>query len=185
MTQGSMQIAALKGVRPRAAIAGILAGSVAALLLLTAVVFGHGQNQAAPAWVGWLPALNAVLNAASACFLVRAYGFRHRDTRAHAENMLRALFASSLFLASYITYHSLHGDSKFPGHGLVRPIYFFILVSHIGLSAVVLPLIFSSFYFALSGRIRQHRRIARITFPIWLYVSVTGVLVFLFLRAYR
>ncbi|HSY25038.1 MAG TPA: DUF420 domain-containing protein [Polyangiaceae bacterium] len=185
MAQGSMQIAALKGVRPRVALAGILAGSVAALLLLTVIVYGHGQNVAAPAWVGWLPALNAVLNAASACFLVRAYGFRHRNTRAHAENMLRALFASALFLVSYITYHSLHGDSKFAGHGAVRPVYFFILITHISLSAVVLPLIFSSFYFALSGRIRQHRAVARVTFPVWLYVSVTGVLVFLFLRAYR
>ena len=185
MAQGSMQIAALKGITPRVALAGILAASVAALLLLTAIVYGHGQNLAAPAWVGWLPALNALLNAASAAFLVRAYTLRHRDTRAHAENMLRALFASALFLVSYITYHSLHGDSKFAGHGAVRPIYFFILVTHIGLSAVVLPLVFSSFYFALCGRIRQHRRVARVTFPLWLYVSVTGVLVFVFLRAYR
>jgi putative membrane protein len=174
----------LREVKPRAAIAAILAVSVAALLLLVLVIYGHGRAATVPAWVAWLPFLNALLNAASAVFLVRAFGFRHRDTRAHAENMLRALLASALFLVSYILYHSLHGDSKFPGHGAVRPVYFIILITHVALSAVVLPLIFSSFYFALSGRIRQHRAVARYTFPVWLYVSVTGVLVFVLLRAY-
>jgi len=85
---------------------------------------------------------------------------------------------------SYIVYHSVHGDTKFAGLGLVRPLYFFVLISHVGLSAVALPLIFSSFFFSLSGRFPQHKKVSRYTFPIWLYVSVTGVVVFAMLRAY-
>jgi len=98
--------------------------------------------------------------------------------------MLAALAASSLFLVSYIVYHSVHGDSKFGGHGAVRPVYFFVLISHVVLSAVVLPLIFSSFFFSLSGRLSSHKKVSRYTLSIWLYVSVTGVLVYALLRAY-
>ena len=98
--------------------------------------------------------------------------------------VLGALLASALFLVSYITYHAVHGDTRFMGHGAVRPIYFFILVSHILLSGVALPLVFLSLFFSLSGRFPRHKKIARYTFPVWLYVSVTGVLVFSLLRAY-
>ncbi len=184
VTRSPVQIAALKDVQPRAAVAAILTASAAALLLLVGVIYGHGRAAVVPPWVSWLPALNAFLNATSAVFLVAAYRQRHVDTRAHARNMLLALGASSLFLVSYIVYHSLHGDSKFQGHGAIRPLYFFVLITHVTLSALVLPLIFSSFFFALSGRIRQHRKVARYAFPVWLYVSVTGVLVFALLRAY-
>jgi putative membrane protein len=98
--------------------------------------------------------------------------------------MLGALASSALFLVSYIVYHSVHGDSKFQGQGAIRPFYFVILVSHIVLSALVLPLIFTSFFYSLSGRFPQHRRVARLALPVWLYVSVTGVLVFVMLRSY-
>jgi putative membrane protein len=98
--------------------------------------------------------------------------------------MLSALGASTLFLISYITYHSLHGDTKFAGQGAIRPVYFFILITHIALSAMVLPLIFSSFFFSLSARYRLHKKVSRVTMPIWLYVSVTGVLVFALLKLY-
>jgi len=184
MAHGPVQLAALRAVTPRVAVSAILAASAAALLLLVGVIYGHGRASSIPSWVSSLPLLNALLNAASAVFLLRAYGQRKISTRLHARNMLRALAASTIFLASYIVYHSLHGDTKFPGHGAIRFIYFFILVTHVALSAVVLPLIFSSFYFALSGRIRQHKAVARYTFPVWLYVSVTGVLVFALLREY-
>jgi putative membrane protein len=96
--------------------------------------------------------------------------------------MLTSLGASALFLVSYIVYHSVHGDTHFGGQGLIRPVYFFILVSHIALSAVALPLVFLSLFFSLSGRFPRHKKIARYTFPVWLYVSVTGVLVFALLR---
>jgi putative membrane protein len=125
------------------------------------------------------------LNGTSAVFLVFAgLAVRRRALATHARFMLGALAASSLFLVSYIVYHSVHGDSLFGGVGLVRPVYFAILISHVLLSAVVLPLIFTSFFFSLSGRFPQHKKISRYTFPIWLYVSVTGVVVFAMLRVY-
>jgi putative membrane protein len=98
--------------------------------------------------------------------------------------MLVSVGASALFLVSYIVYHSIRGDTHFGGHGVVRPIYFFVLITHVGLSAVALPLVFLSLFFSLSGRFARHKGIARYTFPIWLYVSVTGVLVFTLLRAW-
>jgi len=185
MTTAAIQLEALKTIRPAQALRVILVASLAALALLVVVIYGHGRDTSAPAWVGWLPALNATLNATSAVLLVVAYvAIRRRAVATHARVMLASLATSSLFLVSYIVYHSVHGDSKFAGAGLVRPIYFFILVSHVGLSAVVLPLIFTSFFFSLSGRFPQHKKLSRYTFPIWLYVSLTGVVVFAMLRAY-
>ena len=180
-----VQLAALKEVSPKRALLVILGVSAAALALLVMVIYGHGRAGAAPAWVGYLPALNACFNGTSAVFLVLAWrAIRSRRVAEHARYMLVALGASALFLVSYIVYHSVHGDSPFPGQGAIRPLYFFILISHILLSAVVLPLIFSSFLFSLAGRFAQHKKISRYTLPVWLYVSVTGVLVFALLRAY-
>ena len=184
-TQAPVQLSALRGVAPKKGVAIILGISAAALALLLVVIYGHGRAAEAPAWVGWLPALNAALNGTSAVLLVLAWmAVKKREVARHARLMLGALGSSALFLVSYIVYHSVHGDSRFPGEGLVRPIYFFVLVTHIVLSAVVLPLIFSSFFFSLSGRFPIHRKVSRFTLPVWLYVSVTGVLVFALLRAY-
>jgi putative membrane protein len=180
-----VQLAALKSVTPKTAVAVILGVSLAALALLVVVIYGHGPAAGVPAWVSYLPALNAFLNGTSAVFLVLAYAaIRRRAIAAHARHMLTAMASSTLFLVSYIAYHSVHGDTKFLGQGAIRPVYFFILISHIGLSAVVLPLIFSSFFFSLSGRFPAHKKVSRYTLPVWLYVSVTGVLVFALLRAY-
>jgi putative membrane protein len=182
-----LQLDALKGVQPKTAktIIGIVSG--VALLVLVVVIYGHGRKSLASeaTWVSWLPVMDAIFNATSALFLVLAYlAVRRRDFVTHARLMLTALASSACFLVSYIVYHSLHGDTLFQGQGLIRPIYFFILISHIALSAVVLPLIFSSFYFSLSGRFPPHKKVSRYTLPIWLYVSVTGVVVFFMLRAY-
>jgi putative membrane protein len=95
--------------------------------------------------------------------------------------MLSALTFSFLFLISYLTYHAFHGDTSFEGEGWLRTLYFFILISHILLSAVVLPLVLTTVYFAATGNFNQHPKIARVTLPLWLYVSVTGVLVYLML----
>lgn len=99
--------------------------------------------------------------------------------------MLTAVATSALFLASYIVYHHYQGDTPFQGQGLVRPIYFFVLVSHILLSIVGLPLVLATLFFAATNRFDKHRRIARWTLPIWLYVSVTGVAVFFFLKIWN
>jgi putative membrane protein len=150
--------------------------------LLAAVVYGHGRALSAPEWVSWLPGLNAALNATSATFLVLAYlAVRRRAFAVHARHMLRAVLSSALFLVSYLVYHSIHGDSRFGGHGALRAVYLLILITHVALSAIVLPFILSSLFFSLSGRFGPHKRVSRYTLPIWLYVSVTGVLVFVFL----
>jgi putative membrane protein len=176
----------LRSVSARGAVSAIVAASVAMLGLLAVVLYGHRRAEAAPDWVTYLPAVNAALNATSACFLVLAYAaVRRRAFAQHARHMLRALVASALFLVSYIVYHSVHGDSKFSGHGVVRSVYFFILITHVALSALALPLILSSFFLGLSARYPLHKRISRYTWPVWLYVSVTGVLVFLFLASFR
>ena len=98
---------------------------------------------------------------------------------------LAAMGASALFLVSYLVYHGVHGDTKFVGQGIVRPIYFFVLITHIVLSAVTLPLVFSSFFFSLSGRFPAHKKVSKATAPLWLYVSVTGVLVFAMLKIWN
>ncbi|HEX3344029.1 MAG TPA: DUF420 domain-containing protein [Polyangiaceae bacterium] len=184
-TPAPLQLTALKATSPARATFFVLAASLVAFLALVGVIYGHGRAAEVPTWVSWLPALNAFLNGTSAVFLVLAYrAIRRRDVVTHSRRILTSLAASALFLVSYIVYHSVHGDTHFAGHGLVRPLYFFILVSHIVLSAVVLPLIFMSLFFSLSGRFPRHKKIARYTLPIWLYVSVTGVLVFALLRAY-
>jgi putative membrane protein len=175
----------LRRVSSRTAVAIVGAVSAVVLAGLVTIVYGHGHARSTSSWLGLLPALNAMLNATSASFLVRGYlAVRRRDFAAHARHLLRALASSALFLASYLVYHSVHGDTRFPGHGIVRPVYFVILVSHIVLSACVVPLILTSFFFSLSGRFAQHRRVARLTLPVWLYVSATGVLVYVFLAAY-
>lgn len=185
MSTSAIQVEALKSVSTAQAVRVILIASLAALALLVVVIYGHGRASAPPEWVGYLPALNATLNGTSAVLLSVAYrAIKQRKLAQHARVMLGALAASALFLVSYIVYHSVHGDSSFAGIGLVRPVYFFVLISHVLLSAVVLPLIFTSFFFSLSGRFPQHKKISRYTFPVWLYVSVTGVVVFAMLRAY-
>jgi putative membrane protein len=180
-----IQLEALRGVNPKRGIAVVIGVSLAALALLLFVIYGHRRADAAPPFVAWLPAVNASLNAASAVLLVAARrAIARRAVAAHARLMLGALGTSAVFLVSYLVYHAFHGDSRFAGQGAIRPFYFFVLITHVVLSALVLPMIFTSFFLSLSGRFPQHAKISRWTFPVWLYVSVTGVLVFLLLRAY-
>jgi putative membrane protein len=96
--------------------------------------------------------------------------------------MITAFGFSTLFLVSYIAHHALHGDVRYPAHAALRSIYLPLLASHIVLAVVALPLVLIAFFFSLSGRIPEHRRVARFTFPLWLYVSVTGVAAFVMLR---
>ena len=161
---------------------GALSVLVAAFLIW--LIYFKGR-EAAPEWVASLPAANAAFNSMSAICLLFGYINIRRGQRAvHKRFMLSAAGFSALFLVSYITYHYFHGDTRFPGHGLVRTLYLSLLASHILLSMVALPLIFATLYFSLSSQFRFHRKVARWTFPIWMYVSVTGVVVFFVLRAY-
>lgn len=129
-----------------------------------------------------LPALNAVLNAASAVLLISGYRLIRQGRReAHKKAMTAALAVSVLFLASYLTYHAQAGSVRFQKTGWIRPVYFTILVSHTILAACVAPMALVTVWRAWKGRFDKHRRLARITLPLWLYVSVTGVLVYLML----
>jgi putative membrane protein len=180
-----IQLAVLKETSTKKATAIIVAASAAVLVLLFGIIYGHGRATRLPVWVTWLPLVNALLNAVSAVCLVGAYlAIRRRDVATHAYRIVVSLGASALFLVSYIVYHSVHGDTKFGGQGLVRGVYFFILITHVTLSAVALPLVFFSLFLSLSGRFPRHRSVSRYTLPVWLYVSVTGVLVFVLLRAF-
>ncbi|MDE0908547.1 MAG: DUF420 domain-containing protein [SAR324 cluster bacterium] len=131
----------------------------------------------------FMPLLNAILNGLSACCIaVGVWAIRNDNRTLHIRMMLSALTFSAVFLVGYIVYHSFHGNTRFQGEGLIRGVYLFILFSHIVLSAVMLPMIFSTVFFAGAERFESHRKLARWTFPIWLYVSVTGVLVYLILK---
>jgi uncharacterized membrane protein YozB (DUF420 family) len=129
-----------------------------------------------------LPTLNAALNATSAVLLATGYAFiRARRVNMHRACMLAAFAVSTVFLASYLYYHAQVGTTSFQGRGWIRPVYFGILLSHTVLAAAVVPLVLVTLARALRGRFERHRAIARWTFPIWLYVSVTGVVVYLIL----
>jgi uncharacterized membrane protein YozB (DUF420 family) len=132
--------------------------------------------------LGDLPAVNASLNAISGALLIAGYlMMRARRIEQHRRFMIAAFATSSLFLISYLVYHAQVGSVRFTRQGFVRPLYFTILVTHVTLAAAVLPLAILTLSRGLKGRYPQHRRIARWTFPIWLYVSVTGVLVYVLL----
>lgn len=150
------------------------------LLGRSALPADHGTR------VAFLPAVNASLNAAAAALL--AFGWiaiRKKRRDVHQKLMIGAFAASSLFLISYLTYHYLHGDTPYPreGAGFDRTVYLAVLASHVILSIPVVPMALLAFYFAFRKNFARHRKITRVLAPIWLYVSVTGVLIFLMLRA--
>ena len=167
---------------------GIVSIGIASAVIATAllVLVYRGGVGRARARLGRLAAVHQrLLQQRQRVAIVLGFAaIRRRRRDVHQRWMLTALASSGVFLASYVTYHALHGDSRFLGQGAVRPIYFAILISHIGLSVVALPLVLSTFYLSLSGRFAAHRRLARWTFPIWLYVSVTGVVVFAMLQIF-
>lgn len=130
-----------------------------------------------------LPHLNAVLNSLSASLLVAGFLFiRRGNIRAHRMMMTGALISSTLFLVSYLTYHFVfRGLTRFTGQGAIRSLYLGILFTHTVLAAIILPFVLVTVWRALSGDYTRHRRVARWTLPMWLYVSVTGVIVYLML----
>ena len=171
---------------PLSVIVGAIAVSIAASLLLFWLVYFHAPTDVSGTHLLFLPALNALLNGLSAVALVTGFNFiRRRRIGAHRASMATAFVFSTLFLVTYITNHALHGDMKFHGIGAVRGVYFPLLISHIFLSMIALPLILVTFFLSLSGRFPIHKKVARWTFPIWLYVSVTGVIVYAMLATYR
>lgn len=129
-----------------------------------------------------LATLNAVLNLLAAILLVTGWcAIRGGHTKTHRAAMVAAFAVSAVFLVSYLTYHALEGSRPFQGQGVVRPVYFTILISHVFLAAAVPILAVRMFFLAWKARWDAHRRLGRVTLPIWLYVSVTGVVIYLML----
>jgi uncharacterized membrane protein YozB (DUF420 family) len=134
--------------------------------------------------ISQLPALNAILNSVSAILLITGYIFiRQKNIKAHKVSMISALVTSTLFLTSYLIYHFSKelGPTRFQGEGIIRVVYFLILITHTILAIAIAPMIFVTFTRAFKNRFALHRKIARWTLPLWLYVSVTGVIVYLML----
>jgi putative membrane protein len=131
-----------------------------------------------------LPAINAVFNFFSTICLLSGYYFikkSPRDEVKHKFCMILALIFSAIFLTGYVTYHYHHGSTKFPDLGWIKTLYLVILIPHIILAAVMVPMIIMTFIYAFRGNFEKHKKIARFTFPIWMYVSVTGVIIYLML----
>ena len=179
MSTNTLQENSIKG-----AILAICAVSAAAVVFLLWLIYARQAPVEFANRLAFLPALNASLNGLSAtAILLGIFFISRRRITAHRNSMLVAFCFSSLFLVSYITNHALHGETRYPvgvGH---RSVYLAILASHVSLSILALPLVLVTFLLSLTGRFALHKRIARFTFPIWLYVSVTGVVVFLMLHA--
>ena len=180
MTIAAPTSAARSGAAP--AIAAIIAVSAAASLFLFWLIYIHPAAATSQQYA-FLPALNAVMNGLAAVSLLIGFTFiRARRIAAHRAAMITAFVFSTLFLIGYIAHHALHGDVRYPLHAAFRIPYLWLLASHILLATLTLPLILVTFFFSLSGRFPQHRGIARWTFPLWFYVSVTGVITYVMLR---
>lgn len=164
-------------------VSGLLVISLVAVIFLFWLIYGYRPESDPGSRYFWLPSFNAFCNGVSTLFVINGiYWIKRGNYRAHGIFMILAMAASSLFLVGYIAHHSLHGDTLFLTEGWLRPVYFSILISHIILSIVALPLVLITVFFAALKRWPKHRWIARWTYPIWLYVSITGVVVFVFLR---
>ena len=157
--------------------------SAAALSLLGWLLLVH-RVDGTREQLSFMPAVNATLNATTALLLlVGRVAIKRKRVQAHRSLMISAFVSSSLFLVGYLTYHYLHGDTRFVGPSAVRTVYLAILASHVLLSMTVVPLALSAFFFAFRRRFATHAKVTRVLWPIWMYVSVTGVVVYFFLRS--
>ena len=166
-------------------------GATNAVVTLTAmsflvwlIYFHEGSGSASRA--ASLPLINAILNGTSAVLIsLGLWAIKQRKRTLHMQLMFAGFAASALFLVNYVYYHFAHGDTHFAGQGVVRAFYFALLISHVLLSMVTFPMILTSFYLGLSNRIETHRRLSRWTWAGWIYVSVTGVVIYCMLYLMR
>lgn len=162
------------------------------ILALSVVVFGVivtlyslPKQEFIPEWAKQLPLLNASINATCSLLLVSSlWCIKNNKVDWHKRLNLTTFILSSLFLVSYIVFHSFGVETKFPADNPIRPFYLVILLTHILLAALVLPLVLVSFYLGLTGKIEKHRKVSKFTFPIWLYVTVSGVVVYVMISPY-
>jgi putative membrane protein len=162
---------------------GIL--SVAVPLVVAFLIYMPQTGSLGDLNVSFLPGLNAVLNASVAiCLLIGLYFIKNNKPEMHKTFMISAFALSSLFLVSYVIYHFQAPPTKFGGEGIMKLVYFFILLTHIVLAALVLPLILFSIYYGYTNQLYLHKKIVKYTYPIWLYVAVTGPVVYLMISPY-
>jgi putative membrane protein len=170
-------------IKTRTAVSAILAVSLLVVAFLFWLIYFKEPTKTTFGWVEYLPYLNSTLNTLAASFIVLGILYiKSEQKKKHAICMIGATTASGLFLVSYIVYHNFHGDTPFMGEGFIRPIYFFVLISHILLSIVMVPMIFTTLFFAASKKFSAHKKLARWTYPIWIYVSITGVVIVAMLK---
>ncbi len=156
----------------------------AAALALLAYLLLLRRSATASTDVSFLPPVNASLNALAATLLLAGYvAIRRHRWRVHRFFMVAAFAASSLFLVSYLVYHAVHGETHYLGTGAMRTLYFSVLASHVVLSTTVVPLALTAFWFAFRRQFPRHRRVTRVLWPIWMYVSLTGVAIYFLLRS--
>lgn len=159
--------------------------SVVALGFLGWLLLVHRGVEGSTVNLRFLPAVNAGWNTLAATLLVAGrVAIVKKQADLHRRLMVGAFAASTLFLVGYLAYHAVHGDTKFGGEGAVRVAYLLILASHVLLSTVIVPLALAAFYFAWKKNFAKHTAVTRVLHPVWLYVSVTGVVVYLMLRPY-
>jgi len=157
----------------------------AVVFLLVLVLSRLPKSETIPPFVAFLPKLNAILNGTcTVLLLVSFYFIRRKKVKIHRRLNLAAITLSTLFLLSYVTFHSFGVETRFPADNPLRPVYLVILGSHIVLAAIVLPLVLISLYRGLTNQVERHRKIVRWSFPVWLYVTVTGVIVYLMISPY-
>lgn len=165
------------------AVIGVL--SVAIPVVVAILLFLPQTGKLGDIDVSFLPHLNAVLNSSTAIALLAGlYFVKNGNILYHRTSMLSAVGLSSIFLVSYVIYHYQAPHTSFGGVGLIRTIYFIILITHIILAAIVVPFVLLSIYFAISQQIDKHKRIVKWTYPIWLYVAISGVVVYFMIRPY-
>lgn len=149
------------------------------------ILYSLPKQEVIPDWAKTLPLINAIINGTCSALLVTSlFAIKNKKIDLHKTLNLTTFVLSSLFLVSYIIFHSFGVETRFPEDNPVRPYYLFILLTHIILAAIVLPLVLVSFYFGLTGKIEQHRKVSKFSFPIWLYVTVTGVIVYVMISPY-
>ncbi|MGB0522165.1 MAG: DUF420 domain-containing protein [Flammeovirgaceae bacterium] len=159
--------------------------SVAIPVVVALLLFKPPTGSLGDLDVSFLPSFNAILNTAAAVALIAGLiAIKNKRPELHRAFMMGAFTLSSIFLISYVIYHTQAPATKFGGEGTIRIIYFAILITHIVLAAVIVPLVLLSIYFAISGQLPRHKKIVKWTYPIWLYVAITGPVIYLMISPY-
>lgn len=176
----------MKEISTTKAIGVICAISAAVIIFLFWIIYFKEPAQATMQWVEYLPYVNATFNTIATAFIIAGIIFiKSGKKKSHGWCMGLATLSSAFFLVSYIIYHHYHGDTKFLAEGWIRPVYFFILISHIILSIGMVPMIFTTLFFAAAKKFESHKKLARWTYPIWIYVSVTGVVIVVMIKLFN